>query len=360
MQGEHLSIVQKIDSTVRFSIAIPAYNGEIFIRHAIESALSQKRNADEVIVIDDASTDATTEIAKGYGSKIKYHYNLKATGFVDAWNRAIELSSGDFVTILHQDDLLHPEYLANIEKAIVRFPAVKHFYAACNYIDANGNIIKSPPEPHSPEPMLYTGREYAHNYLMGVMSNQHIHRCPGVTTSRELLLNQCTYRKESGHIADDDFFLRVGAFTDVVGISYPLASYRHHSGSETGKLDLLSLKLAEAYLFQVQYYMAGSSLLDTEDISKINEQAVRFINLLLFQGVLYKRDEWIHRSQELRVDFERICPGFTERNLPHWAKRLWNLMQSAGSSRLAASLYVQALNTMRKMRDFGKSVLHRR
>jgi len=146
----------------------------------------------------------------------------------------------------------------------------------------------------------------------------------------------------------------------VVGISQPLASYRHHSGSETGRLDLLSLKLAEAYLFQVQYYRDGSSLLEYEDIIKINEQAVRFINLLLFQGILYKRDEWIQRAQELRAELEKIIPGFMDINLPHWAKRLWRLMQTAGSSHLTASFYVQALDTVRKIRDFGRSVLHTR
>jgi glycosyltransferase involved in cell wall biosynthesis len=343
-----------------FSIVIPAHNGESFIKQAIDSVLSQIRNAEEVLIIDDASKDTTEKIAKSYGSKIKYNFNQKATGFVDAWNRAIERASGDFVTILHQDDVLHPDYLKHIEKAVVRFPKVRHFYTACNYIDEKGNVIKTPPERHSLEPVLYSGREYARNYLNGVIANNHIHRCPGVTTHRKLLLEKCTYRKEAGHIADDDFFLRVGAFTDVVGISQPLASYRHHSGSETGRLDLLSLKLAEAYLFQVQHYKDGSSILAPDDIIKINEQAVRFINLLLFQGIMYKRDEWIQRAQELRIELEKINPGFMERNLPHWAKRLWSLMQTAGSSHLTASFYVQALNTMRQMRDFGRSLLLRR
>jgi|WetSurSiteA1Bulk_404760.scaffolds.fasta_scaffold28865_2 glycosyltransferase involved in cell wall biosynthesis len=345
---------------MRFSIIIPAHNGETYIIQTIESALSQSRNADEVVIIDDASTDTTAEIAKGYGSRIKYHFNQKATGFVDAWNRGIERASGDFVTILHHDDLLHPDYLEQIEKAVMRFPKVKHFYTACNYIDENGSVIKTPPQPYTLAPVLYSGREYAHNYLKGVITNNHIHRCPGVTSQRNLLLNECTYRKEAGHIADDDFFLRVGAFTDVVGISQPLTSYRHHSGSETGRLDLLSLKLAEAYLFQVRYYKNGSSLIAPGDILKINEQAVRFINLLLFQGVLYKRYEWIQRAHELRVEFEKINPDYMEENLPNWAKRLWSLMQTAGSSRLAASLYVRALNTIRQMRDFGRSLLQGR
>ena len=340
------------------SIVIPACNGEQYINVAIESALNQNRPADEVIVIDDASADGTAQIAKSYNSKIKYHHNQKATGFVDAWNRSIKLASGDFVTILHQDDLLHHDYLQHIEKAVVRFPEVRHLYSACNYINENGVVIKLPRGPHSFEPVLYSGKEYAHNYLNGVVANKHIHRCPGVTTQRKLLLEECTYRKEAGHIADDDFFLRVGSFTDVVGISQPLASYRHHEDSETSRLDLLSLKLAEAYLFQVKYYKDGSSLLENEEIAKINEQAVRFINLLLFQGVLYKRDVWIKRSQELRIEIERIKPGFMQRKLPRWAERLWQLIENNNGGSLKAFLYVQTLNAMRQMRDLGRSFLH--
>jgi len=185
----------------KFSIVIPAYNGEKFLKQAIESALSQTRLADEVIVVDDASSDGTAEIAKSYNEKIKYYFNDKSTGFVDAWNRAISKATSDYVTILHQDDLLHPEYIERIEQALLQYSNIGHFFTACNYIDDSGLIIKEPPGPHSLVPVLYSGRDYSHHYLMGVVSNNHIHRCPGVTTSRALLLNKCSYRKEAGLIA---------------------------------------------------------------------------------------------------------------------------------------------------------------
>jgi len=111
----------------KFSIVIPAYNGEKFLKQAIESALSQTRLADEVIVVDDASSDGTAEIAKSYNEKIKYYFNDKSTGFVDAWNRAISKATSDYVTILHQDDLLHPEYIERIEQALLQYSNIGHF-----------------------------------------------------------------------------------------------------------------------------------------------------------------------------------------------------------------------------------------
>jgi len=85
-----------------FSVLIPAYNGEKFLMHAIESVLEQGRPADEIIVLDDASQDGTARIAARYKDRIKYFYHPEPTGFVDAWNRAIARASCDFVTILHQ------------------------------------------------------------------------------------------------------------------------------------------------------------------------------------------------------------------------------------------------------------------
>jgi glycosyltransferase involved in cell wall biosynthesis len=49
---------------MQFSVVIPAHNGELYLRLTIESALNQTRKADEIIVVDDASTDKTAEIAQ--------------------------------------------------------------------------------------------------------------------------------------------------------------------------------------------------------------------------------------------------------------------------------------------------------
>ncbi|HAM52392.1 MAG TPA: hypothetical protein DCP92_17480 [Nitrospiraceae bacterium] len=341
----------------RFSIVIPAHNGAQFLHLAIGAALQQTRLADEVLLIDDASTDATVEIAKSYESKLKYHFHQEATGFVDAWNRAIELASGDFVTILHQDDLLHPEYLEHIEKALRRFPSIKHFYSACNYIDEHGAIIKGPPEPYSLEPVFYSGKEYARNYLNGVVTNNHIHRCPGVTTQRNLLLAECTYRKEAGHIADDDFFLRVGAFTDVVGISQPLASFRHHGHSVTGQRGLLTLELARDYVFQVLFHKGNKTLLDDEDITQVQLQAVKFINLLLFQSLLYKQQEWTQKAFGLRDELDKMLPSFMEKNLPLWARKMWGMTSAKSKKNRTAAFYVAVLNAIIKSRDYVKALL---
>jgi len=340
-----------INIYMEFSIVIPAYNGEQYLKLTIESSLNQRRKADEIIVVDDGSTDRTAEIAKSsvWSGQIKYFYNGQSTGFVDAWNRGIRKANGEFVAILHQDDLIHPEYLYRVEKALQRYSEVKHLYTGCNYVDEKGDLILTAPGPHSLEPILYSGKHYGKNYLNGVINNRHIHRCPGVMTSRDLLLNECTYRKEAGHIADDDFFYRVGLFTDVVGISHPLASYRIHSRSTTSQLDLLTLKLAEDYLFQTLYYRDNKSPFENQDIENLNKHTAKFINLLLFQSILYKQKDWAGKAFQLRHKIDDILPGFMERNIPLWAKLLWKI--GSFEEKSFAKLYVGCLNKLIAGRD---------
>jgi glycosyltransferase involved in cell wall biosynthesis len=341
-----------VTNYMRFSIVIPAHNGERYLRETLASAIAQTRAPDEILLVDDASIDATARIAQSaeFLGRIRYVYNPVATGFVDAWNRAAAHASGDYVSILHQDDLLHADYLRQVEENIRRHPRVEHVYAACNYIDGQGRVIRKP-DVGSPAPFVLSGRTYAHAYLRGVLENKHIHRCPGVTTSRSLLLNRCAYRKEAGHIADDDFFLRVGGYTDVIGISTPLASFREHPDSATGKLDLLSLRLAQDYLFQSRYHLQNLTLLDAEDVASIHRQTIRFVNLLLFQALIMRKDDWIAQARELRAELNVLLPRKMEQTLPHWAKTMWKLSESPYAGLRPASLYAQVISAAISMRD---------
>lgn len=85
------------------SVIIPAYNAGEHISLAIDSVLAQSRPAEEIIVIDDGSTDNTAEIVHGYGDKIKYIHQKNA-GAAAARNAGIEQASGNWIAFLDADD----------------------------------------------------------------------------------------------------------------------------------------------------------------------------------------------------------------------------------------------------------------
>lgn len=230
------------------------------MEQAIESALNQTRLADEVIISDDNSTDSTLEICKKYGERIKIFRNPQGpSGFVNGWNHAIAHATCDYISILHQDDLLAPTFLEEAERALRQNPACKHLFACCDYIDGKGKATDVP-KVCDGTTRVYDGKQYVKAYR-----KQCVHRCPGVITHRDIF-KVCQYRAESGHIADNDFFFRVGQWTDVVGILKPLASYRQHSKSETGHIgDLaLSKRLLHDYVFQLKHFKENR-LFDKDD-----------------------------------------------------------------------------------------------
>lgn len=235
---------------MKFTIVIPTYNGSEYVEETLLSAINQTRKADAIIVSDDNSMDNTLDICSRYKDIVRICKNEKGpSGFVNGWNNAINLVDDGYIAILHQDDLLAPTFLEEIENAINLHPDVKHFFVPCNYIDSNG-AIKREPDYCDGTIHRYSGIEYADAYR--TIGCPHIHRCPGVVTHKSIFA-KCQYRSEAGHIADDDFFYRVGQYTDVVGILKPLASYREHEKSETGHLENIKLvnRLANDYIYQV-------------------------------------------------------------------------------------------------------------
>jgi glycosyltransferase involved in cell wall biosynthesis len=95
--------------TVLVSILMPAYNAERWIAASIRSALSQTWERKEIIIIDDGSSDRTSEIAKGFESGNVKVITQENRGASVARNRALDVAQGDYIQWLDADDLLAPE-----------------------------------------------------------------------------------------------------------------------------------------------------------------------------------------------------------------------------------------------------------
>ncbi|MDQ6716348.1 MAG: glycosyltransferase [Actinomycetota bacterium] len=97
------------DPSVRVSVCLAAHNGGAHIAAQLESVLSQLARDDEVVVVDDASTDETVDIVQATGDpRVRVHRNETNRGYVRTFERAIELSRGDVVLLCDQDDVWVP------------------------------------------------------------------------------------------------------------------------------------------------------------------------------------------------------------------------------------------------------------
>jgi len=120
------------------TVFMAAYNGERYIRQALDSALAQTYPRMEVIVVNDGSTDSTPRILAEYGDRIRWFTQPNA-GQASARNLAVSHARGEWVAMLDQDDLWDPSKIERQVVAIRTGDAVIH----CNarIIDASGQIV---------------------------------------------------------------------------------------------------------------------------------------------------------------------------------------------------------------------------
>ncbi len=127
---------------MKYSIVIPVYNIENYIKNTLESALNQSHPADEIILVDDGSKDKTAEIIqqfiKTHASKtvIKYFYQTNS-GAAVARNRGVQEASGDWILFLDGDDLFLPERIAKLDNYLKTTDKKKLVMVAANEFEGN-------------------------------------------------------------------------------------------------------------------------------------------------------------------------------------------------------------------------------
>ncbi|MBU1642194.1 glycosyltransferase [bacterium] len=95
---------------MKISVIIPAYNSVSTLARAIDSVLEQSYRADEIIVVDDGSSDATSETAKVYSEVILLRQ--KNMGVSSARNNGVMMASSEWIAFLDADDTWHTKKLA--------------------------------------------------------------------------------------------------------------------------------------------------------------------------------------------------------------------------------------------------------
>ncbi|MEM7595767.1 MAG: glycosyltransferase [Cyanobacteria bacterium P01_A01_bin.83] len=97
---------------VKVSVIIPAYNGERYLAAAIDSIFEQTFTDYEIIVVDDGSTDNTSQIARQYGAAVQY-LSQTNQGVAASRNLGLSTAKGEYIAFLDQDDVFLPHKLAS-------------------------------------------------------------------------------------------------------------------------------------------------------------------------------------------------------------------------------------------------------
>jgi glycosyltransferase involved in cell wall biosynthesis len=131
-------------TTPKVSIGLPVYNGQRFLEETLDSLVAQTFQDWELIISDNASTDATDEICRRYlaaDSRIRYVRNAQNIGFALNANRVFALSRGPYFKLATADDLCAPDLVARCVDVLDRDPDVVLCYGKTTLIDESSKVL---------------------------------------------------------------------------------------------------------------------------------------------------------------------------------------------------------------------------
>jgi len=138
---ESLKMISRNFIAPKFSVVIPLYNKQNSILSTLESVIQQKYPADEIIIIDDGSTDTSVDLVKQKGIKNLRIIQQKNQGVSAARNKGIEVAKHDHIAFLDADDQWLPLYLDEIALMIEKFPSSLMYCCRYQCREKNGDIV---------------------------------------------------------------------------------------------------------------------------------------------------------------------------------------------------------------------------
>lgn len=123
------------------SVVIPLYNKATHVAKAIESVLNQTIRAQEIVVIDDGSTDGSADAALRIKDDRIRVISQPNRGVSAARNYGIELATSQLIAFLDADDEWHPDFLESVTELAKAYPSAGMFATAFQYRSTNGKII---------------------------------------------------------------------------------------------------------------------------------------------------------------------------------------------------------------------------
>jgi glycosyltransferase involved in cell wall biosynthesis len=222
---------------------MPAHNAEDWIGEAIESVLAQTHEDFELVISENASTDATASIARTYlDPRIRIEPTTKLIGPIANHNRSVQLSTGRLIKFLHADDRLLPTCLAEMIALADDDPGIGLVFAPrevlLNRPDSKTDVewLRMHARLHESFTGLESvndGRELFRQMLDDGFERNWIGEPTAVLAARSCLAQVGLFGLRLFQIADLDLWLRI-ALTHRVGyIPHPLSVYRHHDQSVT-------------------------------------------------------------------------------------------------------------------------------
>jgi len=209
----------------KVSVLMNCYNGERYLREAIDSVYAQTFTDWEIIFIDNASTDQSATIAKSYDARLKYYNTQKTIPLYAARNFSLQYMRGEFIAFLDVDDAWMPEKLA-AQLAIME--DYSFIYLVCSgYLLESGNK-KIITRQVSKNARFLTFQNTLNNYIINLSTV--------ILRYDSISKNKIQFETSLNLTGDYELFMKFVHTNAAYYIAEPLILWRQHGANLSVKL----------------------------------------------------------------------------------------------------------------------------
>ncbi len=283
------------NSTV--SVIIPCYNYGHLLAEAIESVLLQTYPPDEILFIDDASTDNSVEVARRYEPRIRIEVNEKNLGIVGNFNKAVSLTKGDYICFLGADNRFRSDYVEKTKAVLDSDPEVAIAYTHFVLFDKRAGIeaARTGAKPHPLFPEFYL-KTFPAQPKRSILEENYVH---GSSMYRRTAYDQAGGYSAGELPEDHSLFARMleKGWKAKLADAYIL-EYRQHSRDQINLLK--TWEIESAYLRDQHHQL-------------VNQIAERDARLADLANQIAERDARLANQGQILADI--------------YATRAWRMMQ---------------------------------
>ncbi len=290
------------------SVIIPVYNGEKTIKDTIESVLNQTFSDLELIVINDGSQDATSEIVNRIREPRLKFFSYPNAGLAASRNRGISLAVGEFISFIDADDLWTPDKLESQFNALQVNAQAAVAYSWTDWIDESGQFLR--PGGY----IIANGNVYEQ-----LLKRDFIEGGSNVLIRTQALAEVGGFDESLNAVEDWDMWLRLAARYEFASIPSPQILYRISPNSmstdvwkmETASLQVIerafadapqSVKIQKRAIFGERYKYLTLKAIEGSPERRRGLTAARF-----FWKAIINDPTWLQRTQLMIVVLLKIC-----------------------------------------------------
>jgi glycosyltransferase involved in cell wall biosynthesis len=223
-------------------VIVPCYNYGRYLKQCVDSVLSQTNVTVRVLILDDASTDDTPDVAAALvrvDARVEFRRHVRNWGHIDTFNEGLDWAAGDYLLLLSADDHLLPGALSRATLLMDRARHVGFVFGRVLVQSDDGSLVQVRPlkdKRSGNGQLILSGTEFFDR-----SGSSNIVPTPTAVVRSELQKRVGGYRQALPHTSDFEMWLRLAAQASVGFIDADQAIYRQHGANMSSEYHMAML-----------------------------------------------------------------------------------------------------------------------